>query len=478
MPELNELTISQAAKGLRSKQFSAEDLLNSCMEAIGEKDGDINAFITVDEDGAGMSAKLVDKKLAKGEDLSVLAGIPAGIKDLIYTKGVRTTCASPILRDFVPPYDATVVERLKDQHMVMIGKNNLDEFACGGSTEHSCFGPTRNPYDLDRVAGGSSGGSAAAVAANMCMYSIGTDTGGSIRLPASFCGIYGMKVTYGRVSRSGVNAMASSWDTVGSFGKCVEDIALVLKAIAGRDRRDLTTPDVPVPDYLEFLGQNVKGMKIGLPKEYFGKGIQKEVVDIVKKKVEILEKAGAKIVELSLPSTKYAVALYYICMPAELSANLERFDGIRYGKKPPRDPKDLVDFYFEARGEGFGDEIKRRIMIGTYVLSAGYYDAYYKRAQRVRTLIIQEFARAFEKVDVMIAPVSPFPAWKVGEFTDDPLAMYLADALTIPVSAAGLPALACPAGMSAGGLPIGLQIIAPQFEEGRCIKVAGFLEKA
>ncbi|MEK7086113.1 MAG: Asp-tRNA(Asn)/Glu-tRNA(Gln) amidotransferase subunit GatA, partial [Patescibacteria group bacterium] len=376
----------------------------------------------------------------------------------------------------VTTYD--ILEKLKNQHMVMIGKTNLDEFACGGSTEHSCFGPTKNPYDLSRVAGGSSGGSAAAVSADMCIYSLGTDTGGSIRCPASFCGVYGMKVTYGRVSRSGVTAMASSWDTVGNFGKCVEDIALVLQVIAGKDRRDLTTPDREVPDYSSFLGKNVKGMKIGLPKEYFGEGVQKEVVDIVKEKVKVLEKAGAKIVEVALPSTKYAVALYYICMPAELCANLERFDGIRYGKKPSKEPKDLVVFFFQAWGEGFGDEIKRRIMIGTYVLSAGYYDAYYKKAQRVRTVIINEFAKAFEKADVLIGPVAPIPAFKIGEFINDPLAMYMADALTIPVNAAGLPALACPAGMSKAGLPIGLQVIAPQFEEGRCIKVASFLEKS
>ncbi len=478
MSKLNELTIRRAAEGLRAKEFSCKELLDDCLVAIGGKDGDINAFITVDEDGANLAAGIVDKKLAKGDDLSILAGIPVGIKDLINTKGVKTTCASPILSDFVPPYDATVIEKLKAQHMVMIGKTNLDEFACGGSTEHSCFGATKNPYDLSRVAGGSSGGSAAAVSADMCIYSLGTDTGGSIRLPASFCGIYGMKVTYGRVSRSGVTAMASSWDTIGNFGKCVEDIALVLQVIAGRDRRDLTTPDREVPDYSGFLEKDVKGMKIGLPKEYFGDGVQKEVAAIVKEKVKVLERAGAKIVEVVLPSTKYAVAVYYISMPAELCANLERFDGIRYGKKPSKDPKDLVDFYFQARGEGFGDEIKRRIMIGTYVLSAGYYDAYYKKAQRVRTVIINEFAKAFEKVDVLIGPVAPIPAFKIGELINDPLAMYMADALTIPVSAAGLPALACPAGMSKAGLPVGLQVIAPQFEEGRCIKVASFLEKA
>lgn len=477
MGKLNELTISAAAKGLREKKFSSVDLLKDCLAAIEEKNKDLNAFVTVDEKGAMETAEAVDKKIAAGETLPVLAGIPCGVKDLICTKGVKTTCCSPMLKDFVPPYDATVVEKLKAQGMVMIGKTNLDEFACGGSSEHSCFGPTKNPFDLKRVAGGSSGGSAAAVTANMCMYTLGTDTGGSIRLPASFCGNYGMKVTYGRVSRSGVNAMASSWDTIGHFAKSAEDVATVLQAIAGKDRRDLTTPDREVPNYSEFVGKDVKGMKIGLPKQYFGEGVQKEIKDAIMAKVAILEKAGAEVMEIDLPSTKYAVAVYYVSVPAELSANLERFDGIRYGKKPLSDPKDLMDFYCEARGEGFGDEIKRRIMIGTYVLSAGYYDAYYKKAQKVRTVIVNEFADAFKKVDVMIAPVSPIPPFKIGEFMDDPLAMYMVDALTIPVNAAGVPALACPAGKDKSGLPIGLQIIAPQFEEGRCIQVGDFLEK-
>ncbi len=477
MTELNKLTISEAYKGLRAKEFSSEDLVNACLTAIGSKDGDINSYVYVDEDGAYDAAKHFDKKLSLGEDLPVLAGIPVGIKDLLNTKGVKTTCCSPFLRDFVPPYDATVVEKLRDEGMVMLGKTNLDEFACGASTEHSCFGVTKNPYDLERVAGGSSGGSAACVAADMAIYSIGTDTGGSIRQPASFCGVYGMKVSYGRVSRSGVTAMASSWDTIGSFNKTPEDVAIVLQAIAGRDRRDLTTPDVAVPDYSSFLDKDIKGLKIGLPKEYFGEGVDFEVAERVKDAVAKLEGAGAKVEEVSLPSTKYAVAVYYITMPAELSANLERFDGIRYGKKPQGNVKDLVDFYFQSRGEGFGDEIKRRIMIGTYVLSAGYFDAYYKKAQRVRTVIIEDFKKVFKKVDVIIAPVSPTPAFKVGELVDDPLSMYMADALTIPASAAGLPAISCPAGNSSTGLPIGLQVIAPQFEEGTVLQVASALRK-
>jgi len=476
MADLEKLSIVDAAKGLREKKFSSEELTRACFSVINSRNKDLNAFISLDEENAYKTAKEVDDKFAKSENLPVLAGIPASIKDLLNTKGVKTTCASPILKDFVPPYDATVVEKLKANHMVMLGKTNLDEFACGGSTEHSCFGVTKNPYDLTRVAGGSSGGSAAAVASNMGFYSIGTDTGGSIRLPASFCGVYGLKVTYGRVSRYGVTAMASSWDTIGPFARNVSDISYVLQAIAGKDRRDSTTPDKDVPDYSSFLDKDVKGLKIGLPKEYFGEGVQKETADMVKAAVAKLEKAGAQVVEVSLPYTKYAVAVYYITMPAELSANLERFDGIRYGKAP-KDPDNLTDFYFKARGAGFGEEIKRRIMMGTYVLSAGYYDAYYKKAQKVRTLIIEDFNKAFEKVDVLIAPVSPFPAFKIGELLDDPLAMYMADALTIPINAAGVPSLACPCGMSAGGLPIGMQIIAPQFEEGRCLKVASCFEK-
>lgn len=477
MEELNKLTIRKAYNGLREKKFSSEELTKSCFKAIKEKNSDINAFVTVDEKGAIASACDFDKKLSKGENLSLLAGIPAGIKDIFNTKSVKTTCCSPILKDFVPPYDATVIENLRKNGMVMVGKTNMDEFACGASTEHSCFGVTKNPHDLTCVAGGSSGGSAAAVASDMCLYALGTDTGGSIRQPASLCGVYGMKVTYGRVSRSGVTAMASSWDTIGNFGKCVDDISSVLQVIAGRDKLDSTTPDVKVSNYSDFLDKDIKGLKIGLPKEYFGEGVEEETSKTVKDAVNWLEKQGAKVEEVSLPTTKYAIAVYYITMPAELSANLERFDGIRYGKKLKKEVKDLVNYYFEAREEGFGDEIKRRILTGTYVLSAGYYDAYYKKAQKVRTLIIQDFARVFEKVDVLIAPVSPFPAFKIGELLDDPLAMYMADALTIPASAAGLPSLACPCGKSSNGLPIGLQIIAPQFEEGRCLKVGSFLEK-
>lgn len=475
MSELNRLTISEAAAGLRTRDFSSEEITKACLDEIKEKDSGVNAFVDVLEESALVVAKEIDQKFRSGDELGVLAGIPVGIKDIFNTKGVKTTCCSPFLKDFVPPYDASVITRLRDAGMVMVGKTNMDEFACGASTEHSCFGVTKNPHDLSRVAGGSSGGSAAALAADMCIYSMGTDTGGSIRQPASFCGIYGMKVTYGRVSRAGVTAMASSWDTIGPFSKSPEDLAHVLQVISGRDERDSTTPNIDVPDYSRYLGQDVKGMKIGLPKEYFGEGVEEETIDAVKAAAKRLEDAGAIIEEVSLPMTKYAVAVYYITMPAELSANLERFDGIRYGKKPLAEPEDLVDYYFKARGEGFGDEIKRRIMMGTYVLSAGYYDAYYKKAQKVRTLIIKDFDNVFKQVDALIAPVSPFPAFKMGELLNDPLAMYMADALTIPASAAGLPALSCPFATSANGLPIGVQVIAPQFEEGVCLKVADAL---
>ncbi len=475
MIDLVKLTISEAAYGLREGKFTSEDLTRACLEKIKAEDKDLNSFVLIDEEGALKKAKEVDEKFKNGEDLSLLAGIPMALKDIFNTKNLKTTVCSPILKDFVPPYDATVVERLKEHDVVILGKNNMDEFACGSSTETSAFGVTKNPHDLERVSGGSSGGSAAAVAADMCFYNLGTDTGGSIRQPASLCGVYGMKVTYGRVSRSGVTAMASSWDTIGPFAKSVEDIALIMNVIAGRDERDSTTPDVEVPDYTDFLDKDIKGLKIGLPKEYFGEGVEQEVVDKVMESVKKLEEKGAEVIEVELPLTKYALPVYYVTQPAELSANLERYDGIRYGKKPEGEVENIVDYYFKARGAGFGDEIKRRIMMGTYVLSAGYFDAFYKKAQKVRTLIIKEFEDVFKRVDVLIGPVSPFPAFKIGELTDDPLKMYMADVLTIPSSAAGLPSFACPSGTSKDGLPIGLQIIGPQFEEGLCIKVASAL---
>ncbi len=444
----------------------------------------LNAYVTLNEEGALKMADQADERIKKGKDVSVLTGVPVGLKDNFNTEGLRTTCASPFLKDFVPPYDATVVTKLKKEGYVLVGKQNMDEFACGGSTEHSCFGPTKTPWDLERVAGGPSGGSAAAVGADLSFYALGSDTGGSIRQPASFCGVVGLKVTYGRVSRSGITAMASSWDTVGPFGKTVEDVALVLQAIAGKDERDSTTPDVKVPDYSANLGKSIKGLKIGVPKEYFGEGIDPETAMIIRAALKDYEKLGAIVKEISLPYTSYAVAVYYVTMPAELSANLARFDGIRFGSKPKAPTKDLIDYYYQARNEGFGDEIKRRIMIGTYVLSAGYYDAYYLKAQKVRSLIIQDFENAFKDVDVIATPVSPYPAFKIGEKKDDPLAMYLADVFTIPVSCAGVPAMSIPCGLTSGAnsngkkLPVGLQLIGPQFSEDLLLKVGAAYEQA
>lgn len=477
--DILSLTIKDAAIGLKSKKFSSVDLTKAYFDRIKKINPTLNAYIYEAEDEAFMDAENADKKIAEGKN-EVLTGIPCAIKDTFCTKGIRTTCCSKMLENFVPAYDATAVSRLRKAGAVFLGKTNLDEFACGGSTEHSCFGVTKNPWDYSRVSGGSSGGSAASVAADLALFALGTDTGGSIRNPASFCGCTGLKVTYGRVSRSGVVAMASSWDTIGPFTKTVEDAAIVLSAIAGCDPRDSTTPDNPVPDYPKNINKGVKGLRIGVPKEYFEKGIDGKVREIVMNAIQEFEKAGAKIIEVSLPMTKYAVAAYYISMPAELSANLARFDGIRFGRKPHKEGKDLYDYYLAARGEGFGDEIKRRIMMGTYVLSAGYYDAYYLKAQKVRTLIIKEFADAFKKVDVMITPVTPSPAFKIGEKISDLLAMYMEDALTIPINAAGVPALALPAGFAkgdAGDLPVGMQIIGPQFSEELLFQVGHAYQK-
>jgi aspartyl-tRNA(Asn)/glutamyl-tRNA(Gln) amidotransferase subunit A len=477
---LHGLTLAEAAAGLKEKKFSSVELTEALLNRIKDLNPALNSYVTVTGDLALERAKKADGLLAKGGDFSPLLGVPAGLKDIFNTKGVRTTCCSNIIRDFVPPYNATVVDKLNDAGMVLLGKLNMDEFACGASNEHSCFGPAKNPWDKERVSGGSSGGPAAAVAADMAYYTLGTDTGGSIRQPASLCGVTGLKVTYGRVSRSGVTAMASSWDTVGPFGKCVRDVATVLQVIAGHDDRDSTTPPVPVPDYSKGLGESVKGLKIGVPKEYFGEGIDPEVGASVRAAIKDYEKLGAVIKEVSLPYTKYALAVYYIAMPAELSANLARFDGIRYGSRPKGKVENIVDHYFKVRSEGFGDEIKRRIMMGTYVLSAGYYDAYYKKAQKVRTLIIEDFKNVFKEVDVLAAPVSPFPAFRIGEKKDDPLAMYLADIFTIPVSCAGVPALSLPCGFTSGSkrLPIGLQLIGPQFSEDLLLKAGYAYEQA
>jgi aspartyl-tRNA(Asn)/glutamyl-tRNA(Gln) amidotransferase subunit A len=468
---MHSLTVAEVQKGLREKKFSSVELTENLFKRIKAINPNLNAYITVTEEDALKQAKDADAKLSSSKNVSPLCGVPMAVKDIFNTKGVKSTCCSKILRDYVPPYDATVIKKLKDAGMVLLGKTNMDEFACGTSTEHSCFGVTKNPWDFERVAGGSSGGSAAAVSADLAYYALGTDTGGSIRLPASFCSVVGLKVTYGRVSRSGVTALASSFDTVGPFTKTVRDAAIVLQEIAGHDDRDSTTPNVKVPNYSKNLGESVKGLKIGVPKEYFSEGIDKEVEKKVREAIAQYEKLGAEIKEVSLPYTKYAIALYYIAMPAELSANLARFDGIRYGTRPSSEVKDMVDYYYQARSEGFGDEIKRRIMIGTYVLSAGYYDAYYKKAQKVRTLVIKDFEDVFKDVDVLVTPVSPYPAFKIGEKKDDPLEMYLADVFTVSVNCAGVPALSIPCGFTSSNLPVGLQIIGPQFSEEKLLKV-------
>jgi aspartyl-tRNA(Asn)/glutamyl-tRNA(Gln) amidotransferase subunit A len=468
--DLASLTIHEARDGLSAKKFSSVDLTEACFKNIHAKNDDLNAYVTICEESAMAEAKAADDRLAKGKD-HPLCGIPVGLKDVFCTDGIETTACSNILRGFVPPYDATTVAKLKAAGAVILGKLNTDEFTCGTSTETSCFGVTKNPWDTERVPGGSSGGSAAAVAANMCIYAMGTDTGGSIRQPASFCNITGLKVTYGRISRYGVISMASSLDTIGPMTKDVEDAAIVLQALAGKDKYDATTPDVAVPDYLAALSDlDLKGVKIGLPKEYFIEGMDPDVEKAVREAVVELEKQGAIVKEISLPHTEYGVAVYYIISPSEVSANMARYDGIRFGPVPD-DAKDLMSHYLEARAKGFGPEMKRRIMVGTHALSSGYYDAYYVKAQKVRTLVKNDFDEAFKKVDVICAPVAPTPAFKIGEHVDDPVKMYLNDLLAIPSSLAGITSLAVPCGFSSGGLPIGMQIMGPQFEEARVLGV-------
>jgi aspartyl-tRNA(Asn)/glutamyl-tRNA(Gln) amidotransferase subunit A len=478
--ELENLTIKSIHDAYKAGEFTCEDLVRAYLEEVSEHNGELNAFITVDDEGAIEKAKEIDKEIAQkleaGEELRLLEGIPYGAKDIFATKGLRTTNGSKITKNMVPPYDATSIRRLKEAGAVLLGKQNCDEFACGASTEHSAYGVTKNPYDTARVAGGSSGGGACAVAKNMGLFATGTDTGGSIRQPASFCNVVGLKVTYGRVSRFGVTSMASSYDTIGHFSLSVEDSARVLQVTAGRDENDSTTPDREVPDYLASLDKDVKGLKIGVPREYFDEGVEDETKERVKEQIGKLKSMGAIVKEVSLPTTKYAMAVYYILTPTELSANLGRFDAIRYGSAPKESTEDLYDYYCSAREDGFGDEIKRRIMIGTYVSSAGYVDAYYKKAQKVRTVIIREFEKIFEEVDVLMAPVSPFTAFEIGEKSDDPVAMYMADSLVNPASCAGLCAISIPSGFDSAGLPIGTQIIAPQFREDLLFQVGSKIE--
>ncbi|MDI6751893.1 MAG: Asp-tRNA(Asn)/Glu-tRNA(Gln) amidotransferase subunit GatA [bacterium] len=475
--KLYTLTCHQAIELIKKGEIKAEELVLSVISMIEEKDGKINAYITRTFDSALEEAKRIDGLSEKPS----LAGIPIAIKDNICTKGILTTCGSKILTGFIPPYDATVISKLKDAGAIIIGKTNMDEFAMGSSCETSAFGPTRNPHNLDYVPGGTSGGSAAAVAANETILSLGSDTGGSIRQPASFCGIVGLKPTYGRVSRYGLIAHASSFDQIGPLTKDVTDAALLMKIISGYDPADSTSIKIDVPDYLKFLEEDLKDIKIGIPKEYFAKGINPEVKSVVLQAVDLISKIGAQCEDVSMPHTEYAIPCYYILVASEASSNLARYDGVQYGYRAEvRSQKSevrLLDMYRKTRSEGFGDEVKRRIMLGTYALSAGYYDAYYLKAQKVRTLIKQDFDKAFEKYDALITPVSPFPAFKIGEKMDDPLQMYLADIYTVTINLTGVPAISISCGLSKEGIPIGLQIICKPFDEQMLFKIAFTLEK-
>ncbi|MEA3272169.1 MAG: Asp-tRNA(Asn)/Glu-tRNA(Gln) amidotransferase subunit GatA [Patescibacteria group bacterium] len=470
---LNTLTIKEAHKGLVSKKFSSVDLTKACLDQIKSLDKKINAFITVTEDLALEQAKKVDKKIKSGGKLKPLEGIPMALKDNILVKDAKCTAGSKILENYIASYDATVVKKLKEAGAVILGKTNLDEFAMGSSTESSYFGSTKNPIDTKKVPGGSSGGSVAAVASDMCFYALGSETGGSVRQPASLCGVIGMKPSYGRVSRYGLMAMASSLDQISPTTKTVEDLRMVLDCIMGVDKKDSTTVDLKEEKPKK---KSIKGMKIGVPKEYFIKGMDKEVEKRVREGIKKLEKLGAKMVDISLPHTEYALAVYYIVMPSEVSSNLSRYDGIRYGFTTVSKAKNLMDVYFETRRQGFGDEARRRIMLGTYALSSGYYDAYYKKAQQVRTLIKNDFDKAFTKVDCIVTPTSPTVAWDIGEKFDDPLTMYLSDIYTVSANIAGIPGISVPCG-EAHNLPVGLQLLGKQFDEETILNVASEYEE-
>lgn len=470
---LLEKPIQEIHNGLRKKAFSVRELVEASLQRIRDVDEKVKAFLTLDEEGALKKADELDRRLAAGDAMGLLYGIPAGIKDNIVTKGVRTTCASKILANYEPIYNATVMDKLDAADAVMVGKTNMDEFAMGSSTENSAFFPTRNPWDLERVPGGSSGGSAAAVAAGEVVFALGSDTGGSIRQPAAYCGIVGLKPTYGRVSRFGLVAFASSLDQIGPLTRTVADAAYVLQAIAGHDPHDSTSANVEVPDYTAALTGDVKGLRIAVPKEYLGDGIDEGVRQRVLEALEVFASLGAEWEEVSLPHSDYAVACYYLIAPSEASSNLARYDGVRYGVRVEAD--NLIDMYKQTRSQGFGPEVKRRIMLGTFALSSGYYDAYYLKAQKVRTLIKQDFERLFERYDVVVGPTAPTPAFKLGEKVDDPLTMYLNDICTIPVNLAGLPAISVPCGLS-GGLPVGLQIIGKPFDELTVLRAAHAFE--
>jgi aspartyl-tRNA(Asn)/glutamyl-tRNA(Gln) amidotransferase subunit A len=475
--DLCDLTISKAHRLLKNKEITSRELTQAVLDRIGAVESGIDAFLTVTADHALDQASAADRRIADGKS-GPLTGIPIALKDVICTRGVRTTCGSRILDPFIPPYDATVVARLKQEGAVLVGKLNMDEFAMGSSTENSGFKITRNPWDLTRIPGGSSGGSAAAVAAGMCLGALGSDTGGSIRQPAAHCGVVGIKPTYGRVSRYGLVAYASSLDQIGPLTRSVADAALMLKGIAGHDPADSTSVPVAVPDYAAALGMDIKGIRIGIPRQYAAsEGLDPEVSAAVDDAVRTLESLGAKRVEIALPHTKYAVAVYYVIAPCEASSNLARYDGVKYGFRA-KDPGDLIHMYRHTRSQGFGAEVQRRIIIGTYCLSAGYYDAYYGKASQVRTLIVEDFKKAFEACDVIACPTAPTPAFRIGEKIDDPLTMYLSDIFTISANLAGIPALSVPCGFSGTGLPIGLQLMGTHFGEETILRVAHRFEQA
>jgi len=473
--DLYQLTIHELQNKIKNGEISAIQITQSVFSRIDAVEKRVHSYIRLMKEEAFAAAKKADDDIKKN-NIKPLTGIPIALKDILCTKGITTTCGSHILHNFVPPYNATVVEKLTNAGAIFVGKANMDEFAMGSSTETSNFGPTRNPWDLERIPGGSSGGSATAVAADECIASIGSDTGGSIRQPAALCGVVGMKPTYGRVSRFGLIAFASSLDQIGPFTKDVEDCAIMMNVIAGYDPKESTSVNAEVPDYRQFVGRDIKGWKIGIPKEYFIEGIDPEVTAAIKKAIAVIEQSGGQCVDITLPHTQYCVAVYYIIAPAEASSNLARYDGVKYGFRAT-DVRELLEMYKESRRQGFGAEVKRRIMIGTYALSAGYYDAYYKKASQVRALIKKDFDEAFKKCDVILTPTTPTPAFKIGEKTDDPLQMYLSDVFTISTNLAGIPGISIPCGFSSSGLPIGVQFLASHFEEGKLIQVASAYEK-
>ncbi|MDH5505944.1 MAG: Asp-tRNA(Asn)/Glu-tRNA(Gln) amidotransferase subunit GatA [Anaerolineae bacterium] len=470
MSDLTKLTLSEAADGLRGGEFSSRELTQAYLDRIARLDEDLHAFITLTADEALAQADAADKHLKESNPSLPLLGVPIAVKDVLAVAGMRTTCGSRILENFVPPFTGTAVKRLQEAGVVILGKTNTDEFAMGSSTENSAFGPTRNPWNQERVPGGSSGGSAAAVAGRLAAAALGTDTGGSVRQPASFCGVTGLKPSYGRVSRYGLIAYGSSLDCVGALGRSARDVAALFRVMAGYDRRDATSMEIPVPE-IKLNGKvDIKGLRVGVPQEYFIAGIQPDVEQAVRVAIEQLEDLGAEIKEISLPHTEYAVPVYYLIAPAEASANLARFDGVRYGLRV--ESEDMIEMYKETRGAGFGSEVKRRIMLGTYALSAGYYDAYYGQAQKVRTLIQHDFEQAFESVDVIAAPVAPTTAFPVGEHSGDPLAMYLEDVFTLPANLAGVPGLAFPVGFDREKLPVGMQLMGAHFQEEMLLRTA------